>query len=92
MELSKSRRQLIKRALVHYQKSLLSDKYTDRVPAEIAKAEIEQSKSIIDDFNLIDNMENIDNDIPSGELIEEFINEPDDVDFEDMKIKPVKQC
>lgn len=101
MELSNKRRALVKKALSAYVNQLIAEKFNGKKDKETVQYEIDQALDIIKDINFIEKLEdiNIDDFCPSGPQIEKLLNECNDeanqlmdsVDFDDMKIKPVKK-
>jgi len=96
MDISKPRRDTIKRALIVYQTVLLGKKYENIIPITDAQKEIATAKDIIDDLNMLDSLDECEPKIPTGPELEQFIKEEteqfiEDVKFSDMEIKPVSK-
>lgn len=98
IQLSKLRLELIKRALIQYEQHMVAEKFSRNIPQEHAAAEIQATQDLLNDINIIEKLEDIDIETPSGENIYHLINDNDidlnDVTLDDMTIKtipPVKE-
>lgn len=101
MDLSNNRRAIVKKALSAYVNQLIAEKFNGKKDKAATQFEIDQALDIVKDINFVEKLEeiNIDDFCPAGPQIEKMMEECEEetehllnsVDFDDMKIKPIKK-